>query len=343
MKKICIVSNENIGKNNVIFKPIEGLSELLKFEEAYITLKNLFKQAGYDLQTSDINKPKDCCAVIHISSLTKYQDIDPSKSYLIRNESKIIAPHEWEENYLSNFKKIFTYSDDTLSSDKFIRLKLPKNPFKVIKTGLEHKDKFCCAVYSNKHSNLPNELYTERNEFIRWFEKNHPELFDLYGYNWELGEHKEYPFLPKILKKRKFFKKIFNPQFPSFKGQVEDKYGLLEQYKFSLAYENVKDVSGYISEKIFDCFNAGTIPIYLGANNILDYIPQNCFIDKRDFSSLEELFYFMKNMPDDEYLQYQKNIIDYINSEKAEKFSPQQYAETIFESILNDIKNNEKI
>lgn len=339
MKKICIECPAEFCKNNNIFKEDTNLLELVRFKEAYILLKEYFTQAGYDLQTSDINLPKDCVAALYRSSVEKYKNIIPSKSYLIRNESKIITPIEWDNNYLKNFKKVFTYCDNLADKNKFVTLKLPNNPFKKIRKGLEHKDKFCCAVYSNKSSNLKNELYTERNNFIRWYEQNHPDLFDLYGYNWDLGEIKDYPFLPKFIKKRKIFRKVFNPEYPSYKGLVDNKYELLEQYKFSLAYENVKDVSGYISEKIFDCLNSGTIPIYWGANDILEYIPKNCFIDRRDFSSLESLFDFMKNMPDDEYLEYQNNIEKYLLSEDVKKLSCEQYAKTIFDTIIKDLES----
>ena len=47
-----------------------------------------------------------------------------------------------------------------------------------------------------------------------------------------------------------------------------------------------------VSEKIFDCFAAGNVPIYWGASNVTDYIPEDCFIDMRSFSSFEELYQF---------------------------------------------------
>jgi hypothetical protein len=63
----------------------------------------------------------------------------------------------------------------------------------------------------------------------------------------------------------------------------------LEKYKFSICYENARDTPGYITEKIFDCFFAGCVPIYWGANNITDHIPKECFIDKRDFEDYKVL------------------------------------------------------
>jgi hypothetical protein len=52
---------------------------------------------------------------------------------------------------------------------------------------------------------------------------------------------------------------------------LKDKYGdskrdYLFHKKFNICPENV-DASGYVTEKLFDAFAAGTIPIYLGDDN----------------------------------------------------------------------------
>ena len=36
-------------------------------------------------------------------------------------------------------------------------------------------------------------------------------------------------------------------------------------------------VKGYITEKIFDSFFAGVVPIYWGAENITDYVPKSLY------------------------------------------------------------------
>ncbi|WP_226896450.1 glycosyltransferase family 10 domain-containing protein [Poseidonibacter ostreae] len=59
---------------------------------------------------------------------------------------------------------------------------------------------------------------------------------------------------------------------------------------------------GYITEKIFDSFFAGCVPVYLGADNITEHIPKECFIDKREFDTYEKLYKYLKNMSDEEYV-----------------------------------------
>ena len=95
-------------------------------------------------------------------------------------------------------------------------------------------------------------------------------------------------------------------------------------------------IPGYITEKIFDCFFAGCVPVYWGAPNITEHIPQNCFIDRRKFKSHEELYSYIKNMPENEYQTIQMNIENYLFSEKAEPYRAETFANTIVEHILND-------
>ena len=88
-------------------------------------------------------------------------------------------------------------------------------------------------------------------------------------------------------------------------------------------------------EKIFDSLYSLTVPIYLGAPNISSHIPNNCFIDASKFTSLDELFLFCENLDDNEINLYVTNIINYLNSPEARKFSVEKFSET----LLNHIKN----
>lgn len=73
-----------------------------------------------------------------------------------------------------------------------------------------------------------------------------------------------------------------------YKGPCESKFDVLSSYRFCLCFENM-EMRGYVTEKIFDCFYAGTIPIYLGATNISDLVPNEAYIDCREFGSWQAL------------------------------------------------------
>lgn len=63
------------------------------------------------------------------------------------------------------------------------------------------------------------------------------------------------------------------------------KLDVISGYLFYLAFENSNAVD-YVSEKMFDGLIAGTVPVYLGAPNIDDYLPgRNCIIKASDFAS----------------------------------------------------------
>ena len=64
---------------------------------------------------------------------------------------------------------------------------------------------------------------------------------------------------------------------------LEDKWTGLAPYRYSIAIENSAHPD-YWTEKITDCFLAGTIPIYFGCPNIADFFPAKSFIplDVRD-------------------------------------------------------------
>lgn len=81
----------------------------------------------------------------------------------------------------------------------------------------------------------------------------------------------------------------------SYRGPVPDKHGTLRDFRFGLCFENTR-FPGYITEKLFDCLYARTIPIYLGAPDITDYVPSDVFIDREDFRSYEDLEAFIAEM-----------------------------------------------
>lgn len=65
-----------------------------------------------------------------------------------------------------------------------------------------------------------------------------------------------------------------------------DKWNVLAPYKYHIVIENSTS-DYYFTEKLFDCYLAGTYPLYHGCRNITDYYPADAMtrIDIRDFDS----------------------------------------------------------
>jgi len=259
--------------------------------------------------------------------------------YLLNFESEIIRPDDYNIKNHKYFKKIFTYNDKFVDNKKYFKInyshKIPVN----LKFGLRNKTKLCTLIAGHKFKSHPLELYTERVKAIRWFEQNHSEEFDLYGICWD--RHYFQGILSR-LNRFEFLTGLLKPKYPSYKGSVKSKREILRKYKFAICYENARDIPGYITEKIFDCFFAGCVPVYWGAPNVTDYIPADTFIDRRNFKTYGGLYDYLKNMPDEEYMDYLDAIKDFIKSDKIHPFSAEYFAETLVNEILKDITHDKR-
>jgi len=171
--------------------------------------------------------------------------------------------------------------------------------------------RFLAAIYSNKLIKHEHGLYEERVRAFDFFSEQ-PEGFDLYGVGWDQSTR------PSCV--------------ASYRGKVETKKDVLKNYKFSICFENAIYL-GFITEKIFDCFAAGTVPIYYGAPNVQDYIPKACFIDFREFSSYETLHEFLTEMDEDTYQFYRDAVKEFLATPAYYEFTSKRYAEIVLEQI----------
>lgn len=66
------------------------------------------------------------------------------------------------------------------------------------------------------------------------------------------------------------------------------KVSFLRKYKFSIAFEN-GSTDGYITEKVTNALEAGTVPIYFGSDGNLDPVvpDKRCLICVNDFDNLD--------------------------------------------------------
>ena len=332
MKKISFVVSKDYQQNK-IFDLKDKVLNRDNCLKPYLELKKRFKEKGYDLQTSDMLPPHEADIVLYNEMPKPFPKVvESQKSYLMIFETSIIRSDNWNVAKHFFYKKIFTWNDTFVDGFKYIKFNFP-NEVRSTTPGLKGRFKLLTSISGNKTSTHPLELYSKRLETIRWFEKHHPEDLDYYGIGWEYSFDIWWQKLLRKLHILRFFpknKSICN------KGKVEDKISTFKKYRFALCYENGQDIQGYITEKIFDCFFAGTIPIYWGASNITDYIPENCFIDKRNFARDEDLYNLIKNMSDNEVIEYQRNIENFLKSEKMSPFSNESFVSTIVENILNE-------
>jgi len=345
MIKATLVVPKAYQKNRIfdMDNPVNGRdNHLYIFKE----LKSSLLIKGIDLSTQDINFIKYSEYIIFCDMPKKiYKKEKWQKVYLFAFESIAVLPRNFDRNLYKNFDKIFTWYDDIIDNNKVIKINYSflLNPLEFI----EYKDKtgFISMVCGNKYSNHSGELYSQRYNLINFFEKNTNYSFSLYGTNWNNCYKKIYYNIVKRMHKYlltlyifKIFEHFINIsglnryfliKIKNFKGPLSPKIPKLKNYKFNICYENTGNVNGYITEKIFDCFLSGCIPVYLGAPNIKKHIPEDTFIDRREFNSDIDLINFLENINEEKYLNYQNSIKLFLNSEKAIQFSSNYIAEKI--------------
>jgi len=75
---------------------------------------------------------------------------------------------------------------------------------------------------------------------------------------------------------------------------LQSKLAAMRNFTYTLSFENAIETD-YVTEKFFDPFMAGTIPIYLGAPNVEEFAPGNdCYIDASRFPDPATLSEFLR-------------------------------------------------
>jgi len=292
----------------------------------YIKIFDLFKKNNIEIFTSDLLSEADTNFNIQIDF--KRLPNPKKKNYLIVNEPSLIIPSNHNSEILKKFDKVFTYNDN-IKGENIIKVNLPYD-FENIKTYKNYSKTGYLLVSSNLKSKIAYENYSFRNEVINFF-KDKNLRFHLYGKGWDKKTSSS-----RII--NKLLKYFYIPNsIKSYKGVADNKIKLGANYLFQFAIENSSNIDGYISEKLFDCFFSGSIPIYLGPKNILDYIPKDSFININDFKNLHHLINYCENLSHEEVNQIRESGLSFLKSNDIEKFDYRYYSNIIVENILKDL------
>ncbi|MDZ4125865.1 MAG: glycosyltransferase family 10 [Hydrogenophaga sp.] len=273
------------------------------------TLEKELKKCGYTLkQTTSIKNLPDFEFLILNDDLYKNIPYPKNKIILMLWEPPSVIPQSYDKQNHSPYGKIITWYDDWIDNQRYFKFYYPEYRSMISDIVDFDQKKFCTLVANNKKSPHPNELYSQRRATIKFFEQLHNTELDLYGHQW--------------------------PALRTYKGSIPDKINCIKKYKFCICYENIKNITGYISEKIFNCFQAGCVPVYWGAKNVLDYIPQDCFIARENFTNNQELYTFLKSITKEQYQTYIDAIRNYLeNDPRVQLFTRKNCIETIMRAL----------
>ncbi len=319
------------------------------YNDPYIYLRERLLDKNYQLMTADENSLDDCEWIFFfdISSVFPYSGIKGNMKKLIRKatgkplirdlfsecqgsslkdravlflwEAPAVYPANWNMEFHKLFSVIFTWNDSVVDNKRYFKIFWPQTRFVPDIPPVPFAEKkLLVNISMNKYSSHERELYSERRGSIEYFEKNHPDNFDLYGIGWNHPARYSERLFPFI-----------RHDYKSYKGTVKNKWDVFQHYRFSICYENIRDETGWVTEKIFDSMRCCCVPIYWGAPNIRDFVDEDAFIDRRNFGSNEELGDYILGINAQRYQKYQDAIRNYLAGEKFKKFLPENFADTI--------------
>lgn len=318
------------GKSNIIW--------LLNLEEQHghlipnphrgigIGLRQRLEKMGFEIKMSnDASNLGEFFALI--AGDADEQRLDQMSAYprercfLIATEPPAVIPLFHHPRTSERFGKIFTLLQSFVDNKNYFKIHHMIEQKNVVKKGEElpfSQKKLCCMIQGNKGCHkIPGELYTERRNLAFNLTYNidlKGEVFDLYGPWWD--------------------------GMKSWKGIVPTGKSILKEYKFAICYENTANQPGYITERLFHSLLTRNVPVYLGAPDITDYVPKECFIDPRDFGGVgpqthQKLWNYLVNVDESTYQKYIEAGQEYLqNNPKFKLFS----VDTIVDTIMREIE-----
>ena len=367
MIKVAIFPPWDSWLDNSMFDDAEGCV----YTHAFNKWRDLAYEAGFELGTHDVIGISNADILWYMDLPRTRKSFDGTKSVCSENaisvlqllESPLFYPAAFIEANRRHFDAIISY-EYVVDKPPHFTYKLPVSCDPKLE-GLDfHERRLAVMVNTNRYEgwlatrktgmvglpgvgacfsgwNLPlthplhpveGELYSWRRCVVRSFERNHPEGLDVFGHGWN-GEGVSW--LP-----------FYKTHSPCWKKEVLDnsagarnltKRSRLGNYRFVIASENLRGSRGYISEKIFDAMLGGSVPVYLGEENIREIIPPACFVDVRDFGHVSDLIKYLKSVEKTEWEEMREAGENYLASKYFGEFTNEVFATRMI-AILKQIK-----
>ena len=269
-------------------------------------------------------------------------------------ESPVVEPDLYAELPLvqRRFKRLYTFTDAgslrpylpaAIRSTEF---RIP-SPLQGVREDLwGNRDRRFLVMIN--HNKLPairlNELYTERMRAVEFFART--DEIHLYGKGWDGPSFQmgigwmpgRFQHLHRAVQhgwEQLRPAPLLRAARRVYLGAVPSKLKILSQYTFSLCFENTV-LNGWVTEKIFDCFAAGNIPVYWGAPDIERYVPPDCFIDMRRLKGYAELREFLRSLSHTEIETYRNRARAYLASPAFGPFKKEAFVEVVARLVEED-------
>jgi hypothetical protein len=292
-------------------------------------IKEALSQHGIELHTADLlinNKIQAQRNLYWTTGIMKnYENLASRKDVelcgAILFEPPLVAPHMYAQLPLltKHFSTVYVhnihgdgYDMAGVDQSKLRQLYWPQ-PYNCINENAwaEESRSRKLVVIAGNHNPLGRkpEFYSTRIEAIAQLSKL--DAVDLYGRGWTRWLSRQSLWMPYWLNLRSILK--------TYRGACESKAEVLKKYHFCLCLENFP-MSGYVTEKIFDCLYSGTIPVYLGAPDIKKLIPEDCYIHVEKNCNWNNLYQRLSTLNDSEISRMKLAGRRFIESDAFQKY-----------------------
>ena len=327
----------------------------------FLLVRDHFSQRGIAVHTADLMPAEpDSVKKIYVSvgNVADYPHLarrsDVILSAFFAFECPIVEPRIYEAlpAIQRHVKRIMCFSDATslapftgtlIRPERFV---WPQCLDGVNETAWSRTDRgFLTMINANKLPRLYRaELYTMRLKAVEYFYRFGE--IDLYGKSWDRAPMRvgkswipwTFRFWYDALweaKQRRWPNPVYAAVAAASKGTVVSKAETLSRYKFAICFENMI-LPGWITEKIFDCFAAGCVPVYWGAPEITDVIPAECFIDMRQFEGFHDLRDFLHGMTPTQVTRHRDAARAFLESPAYDRFRPQGFLDHFRRFVRED-------
>jgi hypothetical protein len=295
-----------------------------------VSYRNYLKKSGFEI-VSDITVA-DAAVFIEMDDKELEKITWNIPVILIRNEPIVVWPKNYQKNLVQKVSKTIDVGQFNSLNKTFVPW--PQDWTQIVPNTLPDSQRLekVVLINGNKIGFIRGELYSLRRKCVYKIQD-----LDLYGAGWNIKIKRKIlilaaeiviavraGFFPRPKSLRLWFRYPKN-----YLGAPESKFDVLTKYKYSLVIENSDE---YMSEKLFDAFIAGNIPIYVGPDVELFGIPRNLvFQAKPDFDSINQALDKAKNI---DYEQWKKELDKWISSPEIKNLWS---STNVYPRIIEDI------
>ena len=277
------------------------------------TIKEILEENGFEIEEDYKNANIYICNDYTSSARKELRWFPKDKKILLVCEPKVVLPNNFKQKIRNQFG--FIVSRHIEDQQYFLQYQQYWN--RVVLESDNRIEKLV-VINSNKISLIKGNNYG-----LRKLSSKKLAFVDLYGRDWEMGFSQKIKELLIALKRNVCSKSMIDIKSvfvwlssnPITQGVVENKSEIMSKYRYALVIENQNT---YISEKLFDAFFSGCIPIYIGPKIDDSIIPNSLFVAATpNLSGIENSFIQIQAI---DYKKWKTNLRSWLSKKETRLF-----------------------